>query len=78
MFKSLEVVSCVKPGDSANGLIKDKHYTIYQAFKDAGGNDAVELIELDPPPPLIGFLSWRFEKLQEDKVEVEQLEETIL
>ena len=77
MFNSLEKVTCVRPGDPQNGLVKGNIYTIYRCFVDAGGNDAVELIELDPPAPLVGFLAFRFEKLADDKVKVEKLEETI-
>ncbi|MFT6125790.1 MAG: hypothetical protein ACJAVA_000231 [Flavobacteriaceae bacterium] len=76
-FNSLEVVACVRPGDPQNGLVKGNHYTIYRCFVDASDNDAVELIELDPPYPLKGFLEYRFEKLVGDEAKVEKLEETI-
>lgn len=74
-FQSLEKVVCIRPGDPVNGLVKGNHYTIYRCFQDASGADAVELIELDPPAPHLGFLAFRFEKLIDDLVKVEQLEE---
>lgn len=76
-FNSLEEVVCVRPGDPQNGLVKGNHYTIYRCFVDAGGNNAVELIELDPPHPLLGYLAFRFEKLVNDEVKTEKLKETI-
>ena len=77
MFNSLEKVTCVRPGDPKNGLVKGNIYTIYRCFVDAGENDAVELIELDPMKPHIGFLAFRFEKLIGNEVKKEKLEETI-
>lgn len=77
MFQPLEKVACKRPGDPSNGLVKDAHYTIYRCFVDAGGNEAVELLELDPPSPHIGFLTFRFEKLVEDKQLIKEKENGI-
>jgi hypothetical protein len=76
-FNPLEKVTCIRPGDPQNGLIKGDIYTVFTCFVDASDNDAVELIELDPPYPLKGFLEYRFEKLVEVKVKMKKLEETI-
>jgi uncharacterized protein YfaQ (DUF2300 family) len=62
-FSREEKVVCISPGSSI-GLEKNKVYTIFNTFKDAGKNDTVEVLETMPPEPYHGYLSWRFRKAQ--------------
>lgn len=76
-FDCLDKVVCVRPGDPENGLVKGKMYTITNCFKDAADNDAVEVLEVKPPLPLIGYLAFRFEKVIGNEVLTEELEEVL-
>lgn len=53
---------CVKPGDPANGLVKDNIYTEIDSYISNMDEEVTEVLEARPKKPLIGYLSWRFRK----------------
>lgn len=60
-FKTNDKVVCIRPGVDIN-LVKDKVYTVLLTFTDAMGSPAVELDEVRPPYPHLGYMASRFRK----------------